>query len=94
MRGLFAGALALIALEVAVSTPAAAGRVGGLLGGAAALVRHLLDPTVPLIPDHSGDGPTGEPSSYVSPTAAGLDPNGPTPRLPNAAPTRPPVLSA
>lgn len=51
IRGLFAGAIALSLLEALVSTPAAAGNAGVLFTAAAATVRRLIDPSVPLVPD-------------------------------------------
>ncbi len=55
LRSIFAGILALAALEAVVSSGAAADRFGGLVKGAAAVIRYVLDPTVPAIPDLSGE---------------------------------------
>lgn len=49
-RGVLAGALALIALEV-LTQQAAANRVGGLFGEVASGVRRMLAPNIPAIPD-------------------------------------------
>lgn len=67
LRSILAGALALVALEAVVSTPAAAGRFGSMLTGTGKLVRHLLDPSVPAIPDVTGAGTSS--SSYTTSTA-------------------------
>jgi uncharacterized membrane protein YgcG len=65
-RGVFSGALALIALEAVVHSPKSAGRVGDLLTGVADLVTKAMSPAVALIPDRSaaaikipGDGNPG-----------------------------------
>ena len=50
-RGVFSGALALIALEAVVRTNTSAARVGGLLTGIGNLTRSALSPHVPAIPD-------------------------------------------
>lgn len=50
-RGMFAGMLALVALEAVVSRTEAAGRVGSALAGLAGMVEHLLSPDEPLVPD-------------------------------------------
>ncbi|KAB2809298.1 hypothetical protein F9L07_19860 [Pimelobacter simplex] len=58
-RGLFSGALALIALEALVRTDASAGRLGGLLDGVGSLIRSAMSPAVPAIPDLSGSSSAG-----------------------------------
>ena len=50
IRGVLAGALTLIALEVVVQTPAA-GRVAGLFAVPGQIARRFLDPSIPAIPD-------------------------------------------
>lgn len=50
IRGVLAGALALIALQVAVQ-PGASGRIAGLFGVPAAIASRFIDPTLPAIPD-------------------------------------------
>jgi len=55
-RGVFSGALALIALEAAIRTPESAGRVGELLRSVAGLVQSAMSPAVPLVPDLAGAG--------------------------------------
>ncbi|MEN8672578.1 hypothetical protein [Nocardioides sp.] len=50
-RGVFTGALALIALEAVVRTDESAERVGGMLTGIADLVRRAMSPAVAAIPD-------------------------------------------
>lgn len=57
---MLAGMLGLALLEASLSSTQAAGRVGGLLGGLATVVQHVLSPTVPAIPDlrkHGGAAP-------------------------------------
>jgi hypothetical protein len=61
--------MALALLEVAVSSQAAAGRVGGLLTAVSGLISHVLSPTVPAIPDLRKKG-TAAPSSTSGSTAA------------------------
>lgn len=56
-RGVFTGALALIALEAIVRTNQSADRFGGLLVSAANLVDRVLSPAVPAIPDLTGETP-------------------------------------
>lgn len=51
LRGVFAGVLALVALQAVVSTDASSKRVRGLFGDAAGLVERALSPAVPAIPD-------------------------------------------
>lgn len=55
IRGVLAGALTLIALEVVVQTPAA-GRVAGLFAVPGQIARRFLDPTIPAIPEIRGKG--------------------------------------
>jgi hypothetical protein len=55
LRGIVSGALLLIALEVIVSSEASATRFGQMLTGVGTLTRHLLSPTVPAIPDLTGN---------------------------------------
>lgn len=50
-RGVFTGALALIALEAILRTNQSADRFGGLLVSAANLVDRVMSPAVPAIPD-------------------------------------------
>lgn len=49
-RGVFTGALMLIALEAVVRTNQSADRVGGLLEDLGGLVRRAMSPAVPAIP--------------------------------------------
>lgn len=53
-RGIFSGALALIALEAIVRTDASAQRFGGLLSTIGSLTRSAMSPLVPAIPDLAG----------------------------------------
>ncbi len=91
-RGLFTGALALIALQAVLSTNQAAGRVGDMLDHLADLTRRAIDPSVPAIPDLRGGGSSPEADNPVS-AAATSTPNprrrqpddgddNPMPRLP------------
>lgn len=50
-RGLFAGALALIALEAVLRSNQSVDRAGGMIAGLAGLVDAALNPAVPAIPD-------------------------------------------
>jgi hypothetical protein len=50
-RGIFAGALSLIALQTVVGSDAAASRTGGAFTGIASLARRALSPGVALLPD-------------------------------------------
>lgn len=50
-RGIFAGALALIALQTLVGSNEAAGRFGAMLSSIGDLARAAIDPAVPAIPD-------------------------------------------
>lgn len=51
LRGVVVGVLGLSALQVLVSSPAAANNAGGAIQLAAGAFRRLVDPSVPLIPD-------------------------------------------
>lgn len=53
-RGVFTGALALIALQAALQSNESAGRVGGLLTTVARLVESALSPGVAAVPDTRG----------------------------------------
>lgn len=50
-RGVFAGSLALIALEAVLRTNQSASRVGSFLTISADLVRRAMSPAVPAIPE-------------------------------------------
>lgn len=56
LRGIFAGSLALIALQAVVGTQGSAERVGTGLGWIADLVRAAIDPSISAIPDLAGVG--------------------------------------
>lgn len=62
-RGVFTGALMLIGLEVVISSGQAADRFGGIFTAIATVVEHLLDPTVPAIPDLRTAGSSSSGSS-------------------------------
>jgi hypothetical protein len=68
MRGILAGALALIALEVLVSNRTAAGAVGGVFDLVARAARGFLSPDVPAIPDRSSSSS----SSTVAPSSTAV----------------------
>ena len=53
-RGIFAGSLALIALQALLSSQQSANRVGSGLSWVAELVTAALDPSTPAIPDLAG----------------------------------------
>lgn len=74
LRGVLAGSLVLIALQAVTASDRAAGRVGSMLSGVAGLVRLVLDPSVPAIPDLGGAG-TGTTGAVFTPppTSRGLD---------------------
>lgn len=55
-RGVFSGALALIALQAVVSRADSAERVSSGLGWIATLVTAAIDPSKPAIPDLAGIG--------------------------------------
>ncbi len=89
-RGLFTGALTLVALQAVVSSNAAAGRVGDMLEHVADLARRLLDPSVPAIPDLAGaggglgetDSPAAAAATATGPPGGDQDRDRPAPRLP------------
>lgn len=68
-RGVFAGALALIALEVVVSTEDAAKRTSNAFGLLTNVVQRALSPAVPLVPERaiSPEGPPATAASYYAP---------------------------
>lgn len=51
VRGVVAGVLGLSLLEAAASSSSAANNAGVLFTASAAVIRRLVDPSVPLIPD-------------------------------------------
>lgn len=94
-RGMLRGAAAawggLIVLQ-ALTQKNGADAVGGLMGAVDSIVKRALDPSVPLIPDHSTDGstptvgPDGKPDGgkidgrgrYIPPTDSTIpQPNAP-----------------
>lgn len=68
LRGFLTGALALIALEVVVSSKQATGRVSGIFTGIAAATSWLLDSNTPAIPDRAH--PASTTSTTVTPALA------------------------
>jgi hypothetical protein len=77
VRGILAGALALIALQVVVQAPASK-RVAGLLGVPAAIAARFIDPRIPAIPERKAPASAtpAEADPWAPPkTTAGLPPN-------------------
>ena len=64
-RGILAGALALVALQTVVATPAQ-GRVAELFSGAGNLAQRFLSPDVPAFPPKAAKS-SAKPSSSPSP---------------------------
>lgn len=63
------GSLALVALQVVVSSPSTS-RIAGLLSVPATLARALIDPNVPAIPDLSAK-PSSSTASFTAPGSTG-----------------------
>lgn len=74
MRGILAGAFALIVLQVLVGNSRATNATAGVAAGAANAIHWFLDPNTPAIPDHS------------TATASATTPASPTPGVPTPAP--------
>lgn len=76
MQTAIGGALVLAVLDAAVSSTAAAGRVGSIFTSLAKVMEHLLSPTVPMIPDLRKQGPpqSSAPSTSGGPAAGSLVP--------------------
>ena len=76
VRGILAGALALVALQAVVQAPASR-RVAGLLGVPAAVAARFLDPRIPAIPERKAAAATpAEADPWAPPkTTAGLPQN-------------------
>jgi hypothetical protein len=72
LRGAVAAWLGLITLEAIVSK-GGSGKIAGAFTAVDGVVEHLLDPKVPLLPDHSKPA-----SSAAAGSVAGIDPNSPT----------------
>jgi hypothetical protein len=81
-KPLLTGALALIVLEVFVST-SAAGNTAGLLKLPADWAKKLIDPTVPLI--------GGSSTSSTVPTPAQMGLTGPVTQMPTGPTVAPPI---
>lgn len=82
MRGIFAGALALVALHTLVSYQGAQGRIAGAFSGVASLVDRFLDPSLPAIPDRGSHGVQGVQAPTVATRPA--PPPAPAPHYPQA----------
>lgn len=74
MRGVLAGALALITLHTVVTYKGATGRIGGAFAGIAGLVDRFLDPGLPAIGEPASTPATGPGGSGVGAQAARLYP--------------------
>lgn len=88
LRGVLAGALALITLEVVVTSNQATARVGGFASGISGAVSWLLSTNKPGIPDRSANttAATSTSTSTVGPASVSLSP-------PTVAPPAPPYTS-
>lgn len=84
IRSVLAGSLALIVLEILVTSRQATGRVSGLFSGVAKAVDWLVDPNTPGIPDRT----VAAAASRASTTSATTSASSPQP-----SPTRNPVGS-
>lgn len=62
LRGILAGALALVALQTLVRT-SASNRVAGLLGVPAAVAARFIDPRLPAIPERKAPAAAEAPAS-------------------------------
>lgn len=84
-RGMFSGVLVLTALQAVVSSPAAAGRFGGMVTGLASIVEHALSPFEPAIPDlrHRKKTPPPPDKEWKPVPRPGIRPDAP------AVPTQP-----
>jgi len=71
MRGILAGALALIVLQVLVTNARATNALGGVATGAGKAVQWFLDPNTPAIPDRTQTASATSPSSSSSSSAPG-----------------------
>lgn len=74
MRGILAGALALIVLQVLVTNSRASGAVGGVAAGAGKAVEWFLDANTPAIPDHSKGSATTSAAVTPAPTSSATPP--------------------
>lgn len=80
LRGILAGALALVALQTVVATPAA-GRIAGLFGVPAAIAERFISPAVPAIPERNAKAAAAaedEPSPWEPPRTTAGRPTSPT----------------
>lgn len=81
LSGVIAGALALVALEAAVSSQDAAGAISATGKAAAGLVGRLVDPTVPAVPDLRGRKTSSGPQlPSLTPTPAATTEPPPVPQ--------------
>lgn len=93
LGGFATGVLGLSLLEAVLSSSDATGRVGGVFTGAAAVLRHLSSPDVPMIPDLRATAGATSSSSSRTPPAAAATVGASFPRAATAPLSRLPVLS-
>jgi hypothetical protein len=74
VRSVLAGALALIVLEIVVTSEQASGRVGGFFAGVAAITNWFLDPGVPGIPDRTSAPTSASPGVVLQQVDTGNTP--------------------
>lgn len=76
MRGILAGALALVTLHTLVTYSGATGRIAGIGEGVADLVERFLDPARPAIGEHAK---VAAPTAAATPTSIAYPPRGTSP---------------
>jgi hypothetical protein len=92
--GFVTGVLGLSVLEAVLSSSDATGRVGGAFTGAAAVLRHLSSPDVPMIPDlREKSGTTSSSTTPATPAPGAGTVGASFPRAAGAPTSRLPVLS-
>lgn len=74
ISGFVGGVIGLSLFEAVLSSGQASGRVGGVFTGASALLRHIVSPDVPAIPDLR---PTAATTASAYLTAQGQTGQGP-----------------
>lgn len=76
VRGFLAGYLGLIALSALVS-PKGSSRFASLTDDATGFIGRLLSSNVPALPDYAGSSSSGGPSTGLTRTAKGPNPDAP-----------------
>jgi hypothetical protein len=89
IAGVFTGALATAALDVAVSSPVSGQRVGGLFNVLAAGVQRLVSPDVPAIPIRGTNAHPYQKAAGQTPATKGGAGGGSRSRFTYATQTRP-----